>query len=104
MHRWSFPKSSRFSTVSAARSAPLLESDEVSRLNSTACTDYIVRVRPNIAPADVHPCGRAGRQHPLLQRAKPRVAQSATREYFRDVMGGKELRDRDIHRQQGVRP
>lgn len=26
------------------------ETDEVSRLNSTACTDYIVRVRPNIEP------------------------------------------------------
>jgi hypothetical protein len=26
------------------------ETDEVSRLNSTACTDYVVRVRPSIAP------------------------------------------------------
>ncbi|CAN5339445.1 hypothetical protein BH10PSE11_BH10PSE11_21200 [soil metagenome] len=65
------------------------EADEVSRSNSTACTDYIVRVRPNITPlTSILVVGLDGNircfSEPSL--ASPNLA---TRDYFRDAIGGK---------------
>lgn len=62
------------------------EADEVSRLNSTACTDYIVRVRPGIAPlTSLLVVGLDGNircfSEPSL--ASPNLA---TRDYFREAV------------------
>ena len=67
------------------------ESNEVSRLNSTACTDYIVRVRPNIAPlTSILVVGMDGNircfSEPSL--ASPNLA---TRDYFRAAIDEKKF-------------
>ena len=67
------------------------EADEVDRLNSTACTDYIMRVRPNIEPLTaILVVGLDGNircfSEPSL--ASPNLA---TRDYFRTAVDQKKF-------------
>jgi two-component sensor histidine kinase len=67
------------------------EADEVSRLNSTACTDYLVRVRPHIEPlTSILVVGLDGNircfSEPSL--ASPNLA---TRDYFRTAIDQKKF-------------
>ncbi len=52
------------------------EAEEVHEANNTVCTDYLVRVRANIAPVTAIPRGQSRRQHPLHQRAGRGPSQS----------------------------
>ncbi len=67
------------------------EADEVSKLNSTACTDYVVRVRPNVEPlTSLLIVGLDGNircfSEPSL--ASPNLA---SRDYFREAVDQKKF-------------
>jgi two-component sensor histidine kinase len=79
-----------FSGIESAMHA-VAETDEVSRLNSTACTDYIVRVRPNVEPlTSILIVGLDGNircfSEPSL--ASPNLAKS---DYFRQAIDQKKF-------------
>jgi len=67
------------------------ETDEVSKLNSTACTDYVVRVRPSVEPlTSLLVVGLDGNIR-CFSEPTPASPNLASRDYFREAVDQKKF-------------